>query len=152
MWQFPIFTHGQCLPLPSGYMYIIKTRTSTQIQSMWRALIESFTRPSCQTIPIRNHIVISLPFPETIRLKNQASSTHSHIASTNCLGRLCGWVGVHLSLATSHCDIDESSCVCYSLLSTTLWCLLLFLRLDLWGLRLDFAGTSERSVNLTHDC
>lgn len=34
-----------------------------------------------------------------------------------------------------------------ALLSTSLWCLLLLLLFDLGGLRLDFAGTGEGSVN-----
>lgn len=38
----------------------------------------------------------------------------------------------HLSLATSHCDIDESSGVCDSLLRSALRGLLLLLRLDLY--------------------
>lgn len=37
----------------------------------------------------------------------------------------------YLSLATSHCNVDESSDVCHSLLRTSLGLLLLLLRLDL---------------------
>ena len=33
---------------------------------------------------------------------------------------------------------------------SSLWLLLLLLWLDLWRLRLDFAGTSQRSVDLAH--
>jgi len=65
---------------------------------------------------------------------------------------LCCRVGVHLSLAAGHGHVDEPSGVCYSLLGAALGGLLLLLRLDLWGLGLDFAGTGEGSVNFTHDC
>ena len=79
---------------------------------------------------------------------------------------------IHLPLATSHGDVDESASVCDSLLRAALWRLLLLLRLDLhyrsestqtdsqlkrivlylWCLRLDLAGTRERAVDLTHGC
>jgi len=65
---------------------------------------------------------------------------------------LCGWVGVHLPLSSGEGDVHESACVCDSLLRATLRGLLLLLRLNLWCLRLDLSGTSERSVNLSHDC
>lgn len=38
---------------------------------------------------------------------------------------------LYLSLATSHRDIDETAGVCYSLLGSALWCLLLLLWLNL---------------------
>jgi len=65
--------------------------------------------------------------------------------------RLCSRVGVHLSLAASHGDVNKSSSVGYSLLGTSLGGLLLLLRLDLGSLRLDLSGTSEGTVNLSHD-
>jgi hypothetical protein len=88
---------------------------------------------------------------------------------------LRGRVGVHLPLASSHGDVDESAGVCDSLLRTALGRLLLLLWLDLmsqsslaasskeasiedfcpthlWCLRLDLSGTRQRSVNFTHDC
>jgi len=65
---------------------------------------------------------------------------------------LCGWVGVHLPLATGESDIHESAGVCDTLLRATLGGLLLLLRLNLWCLRLDLSGTSEGSVDLSHDC
>lgn len=121
----------------------------------------------------------------------------------NCcsIRRLCWWSWVHLpqnqflffrwcvrsssylSLAASHCDVDESSGVHHSLVCAALWLLLLLLRLNLilplttilhylfrafarigfatlammrksylWCLWLDLSGTSEGSVDFTHDC
>jgi len=52
-------------------------------------------------------------------------------------------VGVHLSLSAGHGNIDESTGVENSLLSTALGLLGLFLGLNLGSLRLDFTGTSE---------
>jgi len=63
---------------------------------------------------------------------------------------LRGWVGVHLSLAAGHGDVDEAASVCDSLLRAALGRLLLLLWLDLWSLRLDLSGTCERAVHLTH--
>jgi len=56
----------------------------------------------------------------------------------------------HLSLATGHRNVHEAAGICDSLLRATLWCLLLLLLLNLWGLRLDLSGTSEGSVDLSH--
>jgi len=65
---------------------------------------------------------------------------------------LSAGVGVHLSLAAGHSDVDESASVQDPLLGTALGLLRLLLRLDLGGLRLDFTGTSEGSVDFAHDC
>lgn len=48
----------------------------------------------------------------------------------SCLGGACAYLGYRLLASVSH-DSDD---------------------LALTGLRLDLSGTSERSVNLTHDC
>ena len=58
----------------------------------------------------------------------------------------------YLPLATGHRDIDKAAGVQHPLASAALGQLLLLLRLDLRGLRLDFAGTGERTVNFTHVC
>jgi hypothetical protein len=64
--------------------------------------------------------------------------------------RLRAGVGVHLSLATGEGNVDESTGVLEALESTALGDLGLLLLLDLGSLRLDLAGTGERSVNFTH--
>lgn len=51
--------------------------------------------------------------------------------SSTIRGRLRGWVGVHLSLAAGHGDIDEAAGVRDSLLGAALGSLLLLLWLDL---------------------
>lgn len=66
------------------------------------------------------------------------------------LGNLSSGVRVHLALATSQGDVDETASVSESLLRTALGSLLLLLLLDLRGLRLDLSGTSQTSVNLSH--
>ena len=88
----------------------------------------------------------------------------------------------YLSLAARYCDVNESAGVHHSLVCAALWLLLLLLRLNLfrisascpsfschrnsvvrhicddeelsylWCLRLDLSGTSEGSVDFTHDC
>ena len=63
---------------------------------------------------------------------------------------LRGRVGIHLALATGQCDIDEAASVREPLLRAALRSLLLLLLLDLRGLRLDLAGTSQTSVNFAH--
>ena len=68
---------------------------------------------------------------------------------SNCLR---SGVGVHLPLATGHGDVDEAAGVSEPLLGAALGGLLLLLGLNLGSLRLDLSGTSEGSVNLTHDC
>jgi hypothetical protein len=65
-------------------------------------------------------------------------------------GDLRAGVGVHLALAAGQCNVDETAGVSESLLRTALRSLLLLLLLDLGGLRLDLAGTSQTSVNLAH--
>merc|ERR1712093_840418 len=60
--------------------------------------------------------------------------------------------GVHLPLATSEGNVHETAGVCDSLLRAALGGLLLLLWLNLWSLRLDLSGTSEGSVDLSHDC
>jgi hypothetical protein len=66
------------------------------------------------------------------------------------VGNLSTGVGVHLALAASQRDVDETASVRESLLRTALRGLLLLLLLNLGGLRLDLAGTSQTSVNLAH--
>lgn len=66
--------------------------------------------------------------------------------------RLCLGIEFHLSLATSHCDIDEAPSVEHPLPGTALRQLLLLLWLHLGGLGLHFSGTGEGAVNFTHDC
>jgi hypothetical protein len=65
-------------------------------------------------------------------------------------GNLRAGVGVHLALATSKSNVDETAGVCKSLLRAALRSLLLLLLLDLGGLRLDLSSTSQTSVNLAH--
>jgi len=63
-------------------------------------------------------------------------------------GLLLLGVGVHSPLAArERGDVHESAVVENALLGTTLGGLLLLLLFDLRSLRLDFAGTGERSVN-----
>lgn len=49
----------------------------------------------------------------------------------------------HLSLSTSHCDVDESSGVLEALLSTTLWGLLLLLWLNLFLPKMNQSSCSS---------
>jgi len=74
------------------------------------------------------------------------------VSHPSVCGYLCSWVGVHLSLATSQCDVNETTSVLESLQGASLGGLRLLLWLNLWCLRLDLSGTSEGSVNLSHDC
>lgn len=68
-----------------------------------------------------------------------------------CLTGLSDRVGVHLSLATGGGgNVDESSNELSPLLRSSLRSLGLLLLLDLGGLRLDFTGTSQGTVDLTH--
>jgi len=59
-------------------------------------------------------------------------------------------VRIHLSLATSHGDVDKSTGVLHSLLGPALGLLGLLLGLNLGSLRFDLSGTSEGSVNFSH--
>lgn len=59
--------------------------------------------------------------------------------STNLLRR---WTWVHLSLTVSQSDVNESSGVQDSLVSTTLWFLWLFLLFNFWSLGLNLTSTS----------
>lgn len=61
-----------------------------------------------------------------------------------------GGVGIRSLLAAEGWnDIHESPVVLNAALSTASLLLLLFLFVNLGGLMLDFAGTSERTVHLT---
>jgi len=91
--------------------------------------------------------ILEIRFPFLIQVQILISTSTPLDAS--CLR---GWVRVHLPLSTSQSDVDESAGILYSLLGTTLGGLLLLLWLNLWCLRLDLSGTSEGSVNLSHDC
>jgi len=79
------------------------------------------------------------------------SSAKVNKSSTSFTSNRSVWIS-YLSLATGHCDIDEAASVQHSLPSAALRELLLLLWLDFGSLVLDFAGTSERAVNFTHDC
>lgn len=64
---------------------------------------------------------------------------------TKCLSR----VGVGLSLTVHQGDVDESSGVQQSLVSSSLRLLWLFSLVDLWSLRFNLTGTSQGSVDFT---
>ena len=70
------------------------------------------------------------------------------------LVRICLWLyfvaETHLSLSASHCDIHESSSVCYSLLGSAFGCLLLLLRLDLKHRRLVVVRRKVQGVGFVN--
>lgn len=58
-------------------------------------------------------------------------------------------VGVSLSLTVDQSDVNKSSGVQQSLVSSSLRLLWLFSLVDLWSLRLNLTGTSQGSVDFT---
>lgn len=64
---------------------------------------------------------------------------------TKCLSR----VGVGLSLAVHQGDVNKSSGVQQSLVSSSFRLLWLFSLVDLWSLRFNLTGTSQGSVDFT---
>jgi hypothetical protein len=83
-------------------------------------------------------------------LNRVRNPTYPDSANLFLTSRLGAGVGVHLSLATSEGNVDESTGVLEALESTALGDLGLLLLLNLRSLRLDLAGTGKRSVNFTH--
>ncbi len=64
------------------------------------------------------------------------------LKSHNILYLLRGWTWVHSSLTVGQSDVNESSGVQKSLVSSTLWLLWLFGLFDLWSLGLNLTSTS----------
>lgn len=61
---------------------------------------------------------------------------------SNLIDLLRGWTWVHSSLTVVQSNVNESSGVQHSLVSTTLWFLWLFLLFNFWSLGLDLTSTS----------
>ena len=124
--------------------YHVESRTS--IQSMLNPALSKTTHPPCRNPAYRAVNLADLTLIPTTSFRKQR---HLHFPHTRPLdydvglGFICRYIvsfgrGVHtdippyLSLATSHCDVDESSSICYSLLGSALGALLLLLRLNLF--------------------
>ena len=126
---FPVF------PTPPSRLLVVFTHRKLIVILSFLPYVRSLSA-------IRPHPASSMIPPQ--RMKNITQETVKEM-------RLCGRVWVHLPLSTGQRDINKSSGVLQALLGATLGGLLLLLRLDLGGLRLDFSRTGKGSVNFTHD-
>lgn len=69
------------------------------------------------------------------------------VSSANLLSRR--WTWVRSSLTVDQSDVDKSLGVQKTLVSSTLWLLLLLLLVNLWSLRFNLTGTSQGTVDFT---